>query len=179
MTSSRSRPFVESRIEEPGWKSRKHGKQWLSTLETYAFPVIVKLHPHAVSTDHILQILKAIWSTKTETATRVRGRMEAIFDWAEHRGYRRGKNPASWEGNLKHELPSPTKLKKRKKQHHPALPYTSVGMFMADLRTRHGVTADALEWGILTATRAQALLKDPVFFLQVLDHADLLAVGPA
>jgi integrase len=99
------------------------------------------------------KILTPIWSAKTETATRVRGRMESILDWTAHRGYRSGKNPASWEGNLEHELPSPTKLRKRKKRHHPALPYTRVGIFMAELRTRHCVTADALEWAILTATR--------------------------
>jgi integrase len=139
--------------QEPGWKSRKHGKQWLSTLETYAFPVIGNLHPNAITTEHVLKILTPIWSTKTETATRVRGRMQSVLDWTAHRGYRSGKNPAAWEGSLEHELPSPTKLKKRNKKHHPALPYTRMGIFMADLRSRHGVTADALEWGILTSTR--------------------------
>ncbi len=143
--------------QEPGWKSRKHGKQWFSTLETYAFPVIGKLHPDVVTTDHILEILRPIWSTKTETATRLRGRLESILDWMEHRGYRHGKNPARWEGNLKHELPSPTKIKKRKKRHHAALPYLRVGAFMADLRSRRGVSVCALEWGILTAACSQEI----------------------
>ena len=133
--------------QAPGWKSTKHAKQWLSTLERYAFPVIGKLNMREISIEHVLAILMPIWSTKTETATRVRGRMESILDWAAHRGYRSGKNPASWDGNLKHELPSPTRLKKRKKQHHPALPYMRVGAFLADLRTHHGVSARALEWG--------------------------------
>jgi hypothetical protein len=86
--------------------------------------------------DQVLEILVPIWSTKTETATRLRGRLESILDWAEHRGYRSGENPASWNGNLKHELPSAAKLKKRKKRHHPALPYTRIAAFMADLRSR-------------------------------------------
>lgn len=143
--------------QAPGWKSKKHAKQWLSTLEQYAFPVIGKLHVREVAIDHILQILQPIWSTKTETATRLRGRIECVLDWAEHRGYRTGKNPAGWEGNLRHELPSPTKLKKRKRQHHPALPYMRVGAFLVDLRRRHGASIRALEWGILTATRSQEI----------------------
>ena len=143
--------------QAPGWKSGKHAKQWLSTLETYAFPVIGKVDVAAVAVTHVLEILQPIWSTKTETATRLRGRMESILDWAEHRNYRSGKNPASWDGNLKHELPSPTKLKKRKKRHHAALPYLRAGAFMVDLRSRKGVTARALEWGILTAARSQEI----------------------
>ena len=143
--------------QAPGWKSGKHAKQWLSTLEAYAFPVIGKMDVAAVADTHVREILQPIWSTKTETATRLRGRMESILDWAEHRKYRSGKNPASWDGNLKHELPSPTKLKKRKKRHHAALPYLRVGAFMVDLRSRKGVSARALEWGILTAARSQEI----------------------
>jgi integrase len=94
---------------------------------------------------------------KTETATRVRGRIEKILDWAEHRSYRKGKNPARWEGNLVHELPSPPLLKKRKKRPHAALPYLEVGALLADLRTRQGITPLALEWGILTAARSQEI----------------------
>jgi hypothetical protein len=74
--------------QAPGWKSGKHAKQWLSTLEGYAFPVIGKLDVAAVAVTHVLAILQPIWSTKTETATRLRGRMESILDWAEHRNYR-------------------------------------------------------------------------------------------
>jgi integrase len=143
--------------QAPGWKSKKHAKQWLATLERYAFPVIGPLNVAQIATQHLLQILEPIWSTKTETATRLRGRIESILDWATHRGYRSGKNPASWVGNLKHELPSPTKLKKRKKRHHPALPYLRIGAFMTDLRARRGVSIRALEWGILTAARSQEI----------------------
>jgi len=143
--------------QAPGWKSKKHAKQWLATLERYAFPVIGKLNVAEVATSHLLQILEPIWSTKTETATRLRGRIESILNWAAHRGYRSGKNPADWDGNLKHELPSPTKLKKRKKQHHPALPYLRIGAFMVDLRSRQGVSLRALEWGILAAARSQEI----------------------
>jgi integrase len=143
--------------QTPGWKSGKHAKQWLATLETYAFPVIGKLDVAMIAVSHVLQILEPIWSTKTETATRLRGRIESILDWAAHRGYRSGKNPAGWDGNLKHELPSPTKLKKRKKRHHPALPYLRTCAFMVDLRSHKGVSARALEWGILTAARSQEI----------------------
>ncbi len=143
--------------QAPGWKSDKHAKQWTSSLERYAYPVIGKLNVSAIDNDHLLQILRPMWSTKTETATRLRGRIECILDWAAHRGYRARKNPAQWEGNLKHELPSPTRLKKRKKQHFPALPYLRIGAFMADLRSREGISIRALEWGILTAARSQEI----------------------
>ena len=143
--------------QQAGWKSPKHSKQWSSTLEEYAHPVIGHLHPREITLAHLLRILQPIWASKTETATRVRGRIESILDWAEHRSYRSGKNPAAWNGNLEFELPSPTKLKKRKKRHHPALPYLRVGAFMADLRARQGVSIRALEWGILTAARSQEI----------------------
>ena len=131
----------------------------MSTLEEYAFPVIGPLSPppRDITISHILQILQPIWTTKTETATRVRGRIESILDWAEHRNLRSGKNPAAWTGNLTFELASPTKLKKRKKRHHPALPYLRVGVFMADLRSRQNVSRRALEWGVLTTTRSQEI----------------------
>lgn len=133
--------------QEAGWKSKKHSKQWISTLEDYAFPVIGPLHPRDITLEHALRILKPIWTTKTETATRVRGRIESILDWAEHRNHRSGKNPAGWKGNLQFELPSPTKLKKRKKRHHPALPYLRIGVFMADLRSRQGVSGERSNGG--------------------------------
>ena len=136
-----SRTYIDA--QAPGWKSGKHAKQWLSTLQRYAFPVIGALDVATITTPHLVTILQPIWSAKTETATRVRGRIESILDWAAHKGHREGANPARWEENLQHELPSPSKLKKRKERHHPALPYTRMGAFMVDLRTRHGVTARA------------------------------------
>jgi integrase len=121
--------------------------------------VIGTLDVAQVATSHLLQILEPLWSSKTETATRLRGRIECILDWATHRNYRSGKNPASRKGSLKHELPSPTKLKKRKKKHHAALPYLRVGAFMADLRSRQGISVRALEWGILTVARSQEIRR--------------------
>jgi integrase len=150
-----SRTYIDA--QAPGWKSGKHAKQWLATLQKYAFPVIGTLDVATITNSHITTILQPIWSTKTETATRVRGRMECILDWATHKGYRHGANPARWEGNLQHELPSPTKLKKRKQRHHPALPYTRLGAFMVDLSLREGMSARALEWGILNASRFQEI----------------------
>ena len=147
--------FMET--QAPAWKSSKHAKQWDSTLKQYAYPVIGSMEVSEVDSSHVLEILEPIWEPKTETATRVRGRIEAILDWAKYKGYRNGDNPARWAGNLKHELPSPTKLKQRKERHHPALPYTRLGQFMMELRERHGVSARALEWGILTAARFQEI----------------------
>lgn len=147
--------YIEA--QAPGWKSAKHAAQWKSTLRRYAFPTIGKLPASQISNDHIVDILRPIWTSKTETATRLRGRIESVLDWAKHKGYRTGENPARWEGNLKHEFPAPTKLKKRKRKHHPALPYTRMGAFMADLRTRDCMSAKALEWGILTSTRYQEI----------------------
>src|SRR5262245_53688389 len=89
--------------QAPGWKSSKHAKQWLSTLQSYAFPHIGKLDVSVIAASHITTILKPIWESKTETATRVRGRIESILDWAKHKNYREGENPARWEGNLRHE----------------------------------------------------------------------------
>jgi integrase len=143
--------------QQSGWKSGKHADQWRSTLESYAYPIMGDLPIDRIKAEHILKILQPIWEAKTETATRVRGRIESILDWATHKKFRSGENPAAWNGNLEHELPSPTKLKKRKKRHHPALPYMRIGSFMADLRSREGISIQALEWGILTATRSQEI----------------------
>jgi len=143
--------------QAPGWKSLKHVAQWSATLERYAFPVIGRLQVAKIDDTQILAVLRPIWQTKTETATRVRGRMEAIFDWAIHKGFRVDANPARWEHKLEHDLPSPTKLKKRNGRHHAALPYTRLGAFMADLHLHDGISARALEWGILTAARFQEI----------------------
>jgi integrase len=150
-----ARTYIDAQTS--GWKSQKHASQWLSTLSTYAFPTIGALHVSEVSASLVLQILKPIWISKTETATRLRARIENILDWAKHRKYFHGDNPARWEGNLEHELPPAAKLIQRKRRHHPALPYTRIGVFMVDLRLREGVAARALEWGILTASRFQEI----------------------
>jgi integrase len=134
-----------------GWKNGKHRAQWATTLKTYVNPVIGQTPVAVVDTDAVLQILEPIWATKTETATRVRGRIEAILDWAAARGYREGDNPARWRGHLQRLLPARAKVAPVK--HHSALPYSEVPAFMAELRERLGMAAACLEFTILTAAR--------------------------
>jgi integrase len=121
-------------------------------LETYAFPILGRLPVAAIDTARVLQVLTPIWTSKTETASRLRGRIESILDWAKVRGYRQGENPARWKNNLRHQLPARSKV--QKVQHHAALPYARIGAFMADLREREGMSPRALEFVILTATRS-------------------------
>ncbi|UEM03098.1 integrase arm-type DNA-binding domain-containing protein [Skermanella rosea] len=134
-----------------GWKNEKHAAQWGSTLEAYAYPVFGDLPVQAIDTELVMKALEPIWRTKTETASRLRGRVEAVLDWATVREFRRGDNPARWRGHLDHLLPLRAKV--QKVQHHPALPYTEVGAFMTSLRSQPGHTARALEFLILTAGR--------------------------
>lgn len=135
-----------------GWKNAKHGQQWASTLETYANPMIGRQPIADIDTAAILGILEPIWLTKTETASRVRGRVESILDWATVRGYRQGENPARWKGHLDKLLPARSKV--QKVEHHPALPYRDIAGFMADLAAREGIAARALEFSILSAARS-------------------------
>ena len=134
------------------WKNAKHISQWENTLATYASPIIGALPVAEVNTDLVVKVLKPMWHDKTETATRVRGRIKSILDWAKTSGYRSGENPAQWEGHLDDLLPAPRKI--RKVKHHEALPWLDTVAFMADLRTRKGQTARALEFAILTAARS-------------------------
>ena len=134
------------------WKNAKHRQQWVNTLETYAAPVIGNMLVRDVTHTQILAILEPIWKTKTETATRVRGRIESVLDWSTVRGYRKGENPARWKGHLEHMLAAPGKI--AKVEHHPALSLDMVNTFMVDLRTRNGMAARALEVLILTAARS-------------------------
>ncbi len=136
----------------PEFRNDKHGKDWISSLERYASPVIGDLPVTDVELPHVLEILEPIWQSKTETATRVRQRIESVLTWATVRGYRSGENPARWEGNLKEVLPNPTKV--AKVTHHRALPWNEMGQFMADLRQREGMAARALEFLVLTAARS-------------------------
>lgn len=137
---------------EAGWKNTKHTAQWSATLETYAYPKIGKIQVSAIDTAHVVSILEPIWSTKTETASRVRGRIESVLDWAKVRGYRKGENPARWKGHLDHILPPRSKVQKVK--HHPALDYQEVGAFIAALKGVDGMGARALEFAILCASRS-------------------------
>src|SRR5262249_44440087 len=114
-------------------------------------PVVGKLPVAAVDTGLVLKVLEPIWTKKPETASRVRGRMEAVLDWAKVRGYRTGENPARWRGHLDHLLPA--KAKVRKVEHHAALPYARIGAFLAALRKQNGIAARALEFLVLTASR--------------------------
>jgi integrase len=133
------------------FKNPKHRAQWIKTLETYASPKIGKLPVAAIELPHVLSVLEPIWRTKTETATRVRQRIEATLAWATTAGYRRGDNPARWDGNLEHVLPKARKVKRTK--HQPSLPATRIGEFMLELRALPGTPARALEFAILTASR--------------------------
>ena len=142
--------YIDSKSSE--WSNLKHGQQWENTLTTYAFPIIGKVPVVEISRDQVLQILKPIWTTKTETATRVRSRIELVLDYAKARGWRTGENPAVWRGNLKSVLATPSKIKNVR--HHPALPRDKMSEFMTELREREGVAARALEFAILCAARS-------------------------
>jgi integrase len=134
-----------------GWRNAKHRSQWVNTLDTYVSPVFGKLAVQAVDVARVTQVLEPIWSTKPETASRLRGRIERVLDWAKARGYRAGENPARWRGHLDQLLPARSKVHKVK--HHAALPFSELPPFMAALRERAGVAAWALEFAILTAAR--------------------------
>jgi integrase len=142
--------------QKAAWRNAKHRAQWTSTLETYAFPVFGKVSVQSVDTALVLKALEPIWAVKPETASRVRGRVEVILDWAKVRGFREGENPARWRGHLAMILPLRSKV--RKVVHHPSLPCQEIGGFMADLRARQSVAARALEFAILTAARTGEVL---------------------
>lgn len=137
---------------EAGWKNAKHAAQWTSTLEAYAFPTIGKIRVSDIETAHVIGILEPIWTTRTETASRLRGRIESVLDWATVRGYRKGENPARWKGHLDMILPPRNKV--QKVEHHAAMDYSEVGSFMAELAKVEGMGARALEFAILTAARS-------------------------
>ncbi len=137
--------------KRPGWSNEKHVDQWTNTLKTYASPFFGKLPVGAVDTDVIVQALNRIWTTKTETATRVRQRIEAVLDWATVSGFRKGENPARWSGHLEHKLTKPSKIKTV--ENLAALPFTEIAAFLVDLRKEEGIAARAMEFMILTATR--------------------------
>lgn len=137
---------------EAEWTNDKHAAQWRNTLSTYADPVMGNIFVREIEQSQIMRVLEPIWLTKTETATRLRGRIENILDWARVRGYRSGENPARWRGHLDMLLPTPGKVQTVK--HHSALPFDELGAFMAQLRQQDGMGARALEFAILTAARS-------------------------
>ena len=139
-----------------GWRNAKHGGQWAATLATYVYPVMGDLSVQAINTAIVLKVLEPIWREKPETAGRVRGRIEAVLDWATARECRQGENPARWRGHLDKLLPARSKV--RKVEHHAALPYAALPGFLTDLREQEGVAARALEFTILTAARTSETL---------------------
>jgi len=140
------------KAHEAGWRNAKHGQQWRNTLAQHADPVLGQLMIRDVALPHVLAVLEPIWRTKTETASRLRSRIELVLDWATARGYREGLNPARWRGHLDKLLPAPSKV--AKVDHHPALPVGDVSAFIHRLREAEGTGARALEFTILTAARS-------------------------
>jgi integrase len=151
-----------------GWRNAKHAAQWEATLATYAAPIIGGLPVQSIDTTLVMKVLEeevrdarnrpvaSLWTAKPETASRLRGRIESILDWAKVRGYRDGENPARWRGHLDKLLPSRAKV--RKVEHHAALPYGELPEFMTALRGQDGVAARALEFAVLTAARTGEVL---------------------
>lgn len=157
LAQSNAVPFERAAIayietHEPGWSNAKHSQQWRNSLVTHAYPQIGDMLVRDIELTHILSVLEPLWRTKTETATRVRARIEKVLDWSTTKGYRQGLNPARWKGHLDNLLPSPGKI--TKEVHLAALPVNQVGAFMQELRAHTGNGAKALEFGILTATRS-------------------------
>ena len=148
------------------WKNKKHAQQWINTLKTYAFPVIGSMQLAHINVNDILNVLQPIWKTKTETATRVRQRIEDVWNAAKLRGYVSGDNPAIWKGHLELVLPAPAKITPVK--HHDAMPYRDVPAFISRLRALNLVSALALEFLILTACRTSEVR------LAVWDEIDLI-----
>jgi integrase len=155
--------YIEA--HRPSWRNPKHAQQWENTLAQYVFPLIGDLAVSDLTIANVLQVLEQpvpkervstelvkLWEGRTETASRLRGRIEVILDWCKGRGYRSGDNPAAWKGCLDAQLPKPNRIAKVK--HHAAMPIDQMGSFMAELRQRQGVAARALEFSILCASRS-------------------------
>jgi integrase len=134
-----------------GWRNAAHASQWENTLSAYAYPHVGALSVQAIDTSLVLKVLEPIWTTKPETASRLRGRVESVLSWAKVHGYRDGENPARWKGHLDHLLPAKSKV--RRVRHHAAMPYADVPAFMGMLREQESIGARAFEFLILTAAR--------------------------
>jgi integrase len=157
-----------------GWKSAKHADQWKATLLAYAYPVIGTLPVDVIETAHIEKILNPIWTTKTETASRVRGRIEKVLDRAKVLGLRSGENPARWTGHFDQLLPPKSQV--APVEHHEALPYVDLPQFMIELRQLDSTSARALEFTILTCART----GDTIGAMpSEIDHKEHLWIVPA
>jgi len=146
--------YIEA--HKAGWRNAKHASQWTNTLDTYASPVFGKMAVDKVGLPDVLKVLEPIWHAKSETASRLRARIEAILDWATVRGYREGDNPARWRGHLSSLLPARAKI--QRVEHHAALPYADIAAFVKTLRKQDGTAALALEFAILTAGRTSEVI---------------------
>jgi integrase len=135
-----------------GWRNPKHRAQWLSTLRTYAYPIIGDMAPRDITIEHVLSVLRPLWTTKPETASRLRQRVEAVLDYAKVLKLRTGENPAGWNSNLEALLPSPRKVRPR--EHHAAAHYSDVPRIMAALAEKTHVSALALRFIVLTGCRS-------------------------
>lgn len=142
--------LIESK--RPGWRNPKHAAQWPSTLEAYAYSGLGNLDVKAIETEQVVSVLRPIWTTKPETASRVRQRIEAVLDFAAAKGQRSGPNPARWRGHLQNWLPKPSQV--RRVEHHAALDWRELPVFMTNLAQRNGISARALAFLILTAARS-------------------------
>lgn len=142
--------YLSSKLDE--FRNEKHRKQWRSTLDTYAAPVLGAKQVAHITVQDVLRVLEPIWQTKTETATRLRGRIENVLSWATVAGYRTGENPARWKGNLSEMLPKPNKVAKSENQ--PALALGDVSRWWSELAKRDGMAARALQFLTMTAARS-------------------------
>lgn len=140
-----------------GWKNAKHAGQWEATLATYASPVFGSFPVSEIDTSLVMKALSPIWEEKTETAKRLRGRIESVLGWATTSGFRDGENPARWRGHFENLLAAPNKIKEVK--HLPSLSWREIGSFMCALREQVGIAPRALEFLILTATRTSETLE--------------------
>lgn len=152
------RECAEALIESKraGWRNAKHAAQWQATLEAYAYPTFGSLPVGEIDTNLVVEVLRPIWNSKTETASRLRGRIEAVLDYAKTRNYRSGDNPARWRGHLSHILPSARSV--AEVEHHASLPYVEMPKFWPRLQVSDGLGARALEFVILTAARSSEAL---------------------
>lgn len=137
---------------ESTWRNAKHAQQWRNTLATYASGVLGAVPVSEIDQALVLRVLTPIWKIKTETATRLRGRIEQVLDWATAHGHRSGPNPARWRGQLEHLLADPGKVAPVK--HHAAVPVANLPASYRQIAAVHGQSALALRFLILTAARS-------------------------
>ncbi|HTC11767.1 MAG TPA: integrase arm-type DNA-binding domain-containing protein, partial [Acetobacteraceae bacterium] len=144
-------------VHEIGWRNGKHRQQWKNTLASYAYPHMGAVPVADVNTAHVMTVLEPIWRSKPETASRLRGRIESVLDYAKARGWRTAENAARWRGHVENMLPKRTKV--RAVVHHAALPWRWIGAFMAELQQQDGIAALAIQFVILTASRTSEVIN--------------------